>query len=379
MKMKKIAIIIIAALMMSCGNSESPEAIRKQLSKLKETQLELNHQIKQLEKKLDELESDDQFNGYVPVHILELNKVKFDHYVLVNGNVELIEEAQISPEANGQIKKIHVNKGQRVSKGDLLVSLNTSMIENNIKEVKLGLELASKIYEKQKDLWDQKIGSELQYLEAKNSKESLEQRLKTLNSQLEMSIIRAPFDGIVDEIFQKEGELASPGRAIIYMVNLDKLKVIADVSESLLPKIKRGDMVDITFPTYREIDITAPISRIGHLINQNTRTIRIEVEVKNIDGKIKPNQMASLKVKDFESENAIVVPSIIVKQDSRGDFLFTVEKNENGDNIAKKVYVKSGLSYNDRTMIVEGLVEGQMVITAGFNQISNESLIEIRH
>lgn len=376
--MKKVIIIIFASLMLSCGDTESPDAVRGKLSKLKDTQLELNHQIKELEKKLNEMELEDQTTGMVPVYVEELKSGLFDHFILVNGKVELIEEAQISPEANGQIKKIHVLKGQKVNRGDLLVSLNTSMIENSMKEVKLGLELSTKIYNKQKELWDQNIGSELQYLEAKNAKESLEQKLKTLQSQLDMSIVKAPFSGIVDDIFQKEGELASPGRAILYMVNLENLKVVADVSESLLPKIKKGDLVTVKFPTYNDLEMSAPIYRIGNLIDQNTRTIRIEIKLSNIEGKIKPNQMASLRVKDFASENAIVVPSIIVKQDSRGEFLFIVDKNENGEAISKKIYVESGLSYNDRTMIISGLNEGQKVITAGFNQISNGGLIDVR-
>jgi RND family efflux transporter MFP subunit len=376
--MKKALIIMLAALMVGCSSNETPESLRNQLSKLKDTQLDLNHQIKEIEKKLDAMENDDDMSGFVPVITHELKKEPFDHFILLNGKVELVEEAQISPEANGQINKIHVSKGQNVKQGHLLVSLNTSMLENSIDEVKLGLELATKIYEKQKGLWEQKIGSELQYLEAKNSKESLEQRLKTLQSQLDMSLIKAPFDGIVDEIYQKEGELASPGRAVLYMANLDKLKVMADVSESLLPKIKKGDLVTVKFPTYDDIEINAPINRIGNLIDQNTRTISIEITLSNIAGKIKPNQMASLRIKDFSAAEAIVVPSIIVKQDSKGEFLFTTDKNENGENIATKIYVESGLSYSDKTMINKGLEEGQKVIVAGFNQIGNGSLIDIR-
>ena len=148
---------MLATLLVGCGNNETPEALRNKLSKLKGTQLELNHQIKELEKKLKEIEVDDLSNGYVPVIVEELRMEKFEHYIMVSGKVELVEEAQISPEANGQIKRIHVIKGQKVNRGDLLVSLNTSMIDNSINEVKLGLELATNIYEKQKGLWDQKI------------------------------------------------------------------------------------------------------------------------------------------------------------------------------------------------------------------------------
>jgi RND family efflux transporter MFP subunit len=377
--MKRIAIILLAALMVSCGSkNETPEAIRSQIAKLKDQQMTLNHQIKELEKKLTEFESDELDNGNVPVLTETIAKQRFEHFIVVNGKVELLEEAQISPEASGQIKKIHVSKGQRVSKGDLLITLNTSILENSIAELNLGLELANKIYEKQKGLWEQNIGSELQYLEAKNAKESLEHKLKTVQSQMDMSIVRAPFGGIVDEIYLKEGELASPGRSVMYLANLDKLKIIADVAETLLPKIHVGDMVNIKFPTYNDIALKAPIHRIGNLIDQKTRTMKVEIRIDNVDGKIKPNQIAMLNIKDFESPEAFVVPSIVVKQDSRGEFLFVTEKNSENKDIAQKLYVKSGLSYSDRTMIIKGLSEGQGVIVAGFNQVGNGSFVDVR-
>ena len=376
--MKKIVSILLVALLAGCSNTESPEAIRAQLSALKDQSLEINHQLKELEKQLDSMESEEDMTGYVPVLTETISKQLFEHFIIVNGKVELVEEAMVSPEANGQITKIHVSKGQRVSKGDVLITLNTSIIKNSIAELKLGLELATKIYEKQKSLWEQNIGSELQYLEAKNAKESLEHKLKTLNSQFEMSIVRAPFSGIVDDIYLKEGELASPGRAVLYLANLDKLKVITEVSETLLPKIHVGDLVNIQFPTYGDISLKAPIHRIGNLIDQKTRTIKVEILIDNIGSKIKPNQIAMLSIKDFEEKQAMVVPSIVVKQDSRGEFLFIADKDKEGKDIATKKYVKSGISYSDRTMITQGISEGQKIIVAGYNQIGNGSLIDLR-
>jgi RND family efflux transporter MFP subunit len=377
--MKKISIALIASLILfGCSNSESPDAIREQLSNLKEQQIKLNHDINTLEQKLKATEVNNGLNGQTPVNVQILEPEVFQHFFLVNGTVELQDEAFISPEANGQVKAIRVTKGQRVSKGEILITLNTEMLESSMAEVELGLELANKLYEKQSDLWEQKIGSEIQYLEVKNAKESLEQKLKTLKSQLDMSIIKAPFSGIVDDIMIKEGELASPGKPAVYLINLDQIRVIADVSETLLPKINVGDMVDILFPTYKNIAHSAPIHRIENAIDSKTRTIKIELIMPNRNGLIKPNQIASLKLNDFESENALVVPSIIVKQDSRGEFLFVVNQNEEGKSIAQKIYIESGLSYNDRTMIIKGLSTGQKVITAGFNQVSNGNLIEIR-
>lgn len=378
--MKRISVIMLGvALMVGCTSTETPEAIKLQISGLKDKALEINNQIKELENKLAKMDDDNHVNGLVPVHVKNMQEESFEHYFLANAKVEMAEEALIRPEGSGHIKKIHVTKGQRVAKGDLIVSLNTSILENSIAEVKLGLDLATKVYDKQKALWEQNIGSEIQYLEAKNNKERLEYSLKTLQAQLDMSLVKAPFSGIVDDIYSKEGELASPSAPLVYLVNLDKLKIEADVTENILTKIHVGDMVTIKFPTYSDIVLNAPIKRIGNAIDQKTRTIKVEIWLDNVRGQIKPNQIAMLSIKDFESKNALVVPSIVLKQDSKGTFLFVASKNEAGKTVATKTYVETSLSYNDRTMVTKGLDKGQQVITAGFNQIGNGSLIEVRN
>jgi len=378
--MKRISVIMLGvALMVGCTSTETPEAIKLQISGLKDKALEINNQIKELENKLAKMDDDNHVNGLVPVHVKNIQEESFEHYFLANAKVEMAEEALIRPEGSGHIKKIHVTKGQRVAKGDLIVSLNTSILENSIAEVKLGLDLATKVFDKQKALWEQNIGSEIQYLEAKNNKERLEYSLKSLQAQLDMSLVKAPFSGIVDDIYSKEGELASPSAPLVYLVNLDKLKIEADVTENILTKIHVGDMVTIKFPTYSDIVLNAPIKRIGNAIDQKTRTIKVEIWLDNVRGQIKPNQIAMLSIKDFESKNALVVPSIVLKQDSKGTFLFVASKNEAGKTVATKTYVETSLSYNDRTMVTKGLDKGQQVITAGFNQIGNGSLIEVRN
>ncbi|KAB2867950.1 MAG: efflux RND transporter periplasmic adaptor subunit [Bacteroidales bacterium] len=378
--MKRISVIMLGvALMVGCTSTETPEAIKLQISGLKDKALEINNQIKELENKLAKMDDDNHVNGLVPVHVKNIQEESFEHYFLANAKVEMAEEALIRPEGSGHIKKIHVTKGQRVAKGDLIVSLNTSILENSIAEVKLGLDLATKVFDKQKALWEQNIGSEIQYLEAKNNKERLEYSLKTLQAQLDMSLVKAPFSGIVDDIYSKEGELASTSAPLVYLVNLDKLKIEADVTENILTKIHVGDMVTIKFPTYSDIVLNAPIKRIGNAIDQKTRTIKVEIWLDNVRGQIKPNQIAMLSIKDFESKNALVVPSIVLKQDSKGTFLFVASKNEAGKTVATKTYVETSLSYNDRTMVTKGLDKGQQVITAGFNQIGNGSLIEVRN
>lgn len=375
--MKQLIIITLIGALTACSTNRT-EQIKAKLAKLKEQTINIESEIKTLEKELAELEKGANVKGLVPVLVKEIKPGRFEHFITVNGNVELYEEARISPETGGQIKRIHVSKGDRVKKGQMLVSLNTSVLENGIKELKTGLELANKIYEKQKSLWEQNIGSEIQYLEAKNAKESLERKLETLNAQLEMSLIKAPFDGIVDEVYSKEGELGAPGQPMLHLVNLSNLKIVADLSESFLPKLKLGDMVRITFPAYTNEVFEAPIRRIGNVVDSRSRTITIELSLTNRGELIKPNQIAILNIMDFESPNALVVPSIVVKQDSRGEFLFIAENNLSGENIARKVYVKTGMAYQDNTMVSEGLTPGQRVIVSGYNLVGNGSLVEIR-
>lgn len=376
--MKRILLFAASLLLFSCsGSEENPESIKARLAELKDQALEINHQIKILEGKLAEMEQGESLKGTVPVKVELVSQAPFTHYFVSSANVKLEKEALVSPETNGQIKNIAVEKGQHVKKGDLLISLNTAIIRNSIAEVRIALDLAAKLYDKQKSLWEQGIGTELQYLQAKNKMESLEQKLKTLNSQLELSLIRAPFDGIVDDIFAKEGELASPGKPILYLVNLQKLKIEADITESMLPNLSKGDKVRVEFPNYPDLTLHAPIFRTGNYIDPKTRTFKVEIRVDNPKGLVKPNQIATLYLTDYSNPKAITVPSIILKKDSKGTFLFVVAER-NGKTFARKLYVETGLSYGDRTLIRSGIEPGSKVIVAGFNMVGNATPVDIR-
>jgi RND family efflux transporter MFP subunit len=276
---------------------------------------------------------------------------------------------------NGQIDRIHVREGERVRKGQLLVSLNTSLIESNIKEVKTGLELANKLFEKQKNLWEQQIGSELQYLEAKNTKEQTEARLATLQTQLDMARIKAPFAGVVEIIMRKEGELAAPGIQLLQLVSLDNLKLYGNISERYLMSVKKGEEVIVRFPDVEGLQKKARIFRVGDMIDDKSRTFRIEVKVPNPDHRLKPNMYCTIRVNDFKTEDAYVVPSFAMKQDIKGNYLYVADRSENK---ARKRYVKTGLTYNENTMVTEGLNEGDEVIVRGFAQVSDGVSINIK-
>jgi len=294
----------------------------------------------------------------------------YHHYFQANGTVEAVEDAFISPEINGQIKKIHVKEGRWVKKGELLVSLNSDIIKSGIAEAKSALELARTIYNRRRGLWEKKIGSEVQYLEAKTKKESLENRLKSLEAQLEMAMIKAPIDGIVDDIFKKEGELAIPGLQLLRLVNLKEVYVNAEVSEAFLPMIAKGDPVHVTFPTYPDMAIDTVVYRTGNVIREANRTFLVQVKLDNPGGKLKPNIIAILKMNDFSADAALVVPSIIVKNDLKGSYVYIVEEN-GGKRLARKTYVVPGKTEGSKTMIPGGLEPGMEVIVEGYNLVKN--------
>lgn len=376
MRTSPIVTICIGLLLASCSSKPNAEKIKTQIGELKEESFKIDKQISELEKQLAQLGTE-KGAGLIPVEVKVVKPEEFNHYIEMSATVEAENDAMVSPEGSGQIRKILVSKGQAVKAGQPLVRLSTEIMNNSIMEVKNQLSLAHDVYEKQKALWDQKIGSEIQYLQAKNNKEALERKLVTLRSQLDQSTVNAAFSGIVDDIYQKEGELAMPGKPVLHLVNPSSIKIKAEASESYIGKIKKGQIVDVTFPSSPDLKFSLPIQRVGSVVDVQTRTFPIEVSYKGNGSHILPNQMASIVLKDFSSNSSFVVPSIIVKNDEKGQFLFVAEDGPKGQ-IAKKVYVKAGISYQDHTSIDSGLKPGDKVIIAGFNQVSTGSPVSIK-
>lgn len=375
MTRKKIFILaVIMGIFAGCNSEKSPEAIQQEINEKKKQIAELKKEVKALE---DDLSSDSTYAA--PVNIKVMEHEKFVHKIEVNGSVEAEKQANISPEVNGQIKEIYVKEGQRVSKGRLLMELNTEVTRKSIQEIETSLELARTTYEKQKKLWEQNIGSEIQFLQAKNKVESLENSLETMKAQMEMAKVKAPFSGIVDEIFMKVGDLAIPGSPVMNIVNLQQLNINADVSEAYLSKIQTGDTVQLSFPAYPEIEMNAPIFRTGNIIKPDNRTFKVQVNISNIKEKLKPNIISVLKINDYTNTNAFVVPSIIIKRDMKGNFLFVATEGKDGTLMAKKRYVNTGKSFKDKTEIISGLSKNDRVIVDGYNMVSTGSNVKIKN
>ncbi len=375
--MKKLLIVTSMVVLASACNMNSPEMLEQQLKKKKDQVRELNDQIASLEEQLAQNPGEEEAAYLVPVTVKAMDPQPFEHFIEITGKLEAEEDAFISPEMNGQIDKIYVREGQYANKGQLLLSLNTSITESSIQEVKTGLELADKLYEKQKDLWEQKIGSEMQYLEAKNVKEQAEARLATLEAQLDMARIKAPFSGIVETIMLKEGELAAPGMQVIQMVSLNNLKLYGNISERYMASINKGDIVIVTFPDVEGLNVKVPIHRVGNVIDNASRTFRIEMKINNRQKTLKPNMYSIIQVNDFMTASAFVVPSVAIKQDIKGSYLYVASKEE-GVLKARKRYVETGLSYKDQTMIKEGVSQGEEVIVKGFAQVSDGVTIVVK-
>jgi RND family efflux transporter MFP subunit len=377
--MKHIAVILSFSFLLAC----SPRGIdekKAELDSYRQKVEEYNQKIAQLEAELEAEQDTEKENPEtverLPVEIKEMNPEFFARYFEVTGVMEAIQDAYISPEINGQIQTIPVERGSRVRRGDLILKLNTDLTEKNMQEVETSLELARRVFNKQEELWEQNIGSEMQYLEAKNGMESLEARLATLQQQLEMAHVSAPFSGIIDDIMVKEGELASPGIPLVHLVNLSTMRVSANVSESYLSSLSPGDQVELRFPAYPDMVLKTGVTRLGKVIDPQTRTFALDVELKNADEKLKPNMLTSVRIQDYRNDQAMVVPTFLLRQDFNGTFLFKVAE-EKGVSRAQKTYVKRGITVQDQTQIAEGLSPGDLVVTKGFNLVSDGTPLRI--
>jgi len=365
--MKKILILLTTAVIIaSCSTTKTADdeiSKRALLQQYKQELHDLKLKIGTLEKELGANEK----NEIVKVKVTELQNDTFEHFIEITGNVEALDDVEVSPETIGIIDAVFVKEGQTVKKGVVLAKLNTDILERSMDEVMVQLELANLNYERQNNLWKQNIGSEMQYLQSKNTKEGLEKRVESLKTQIEMGKIKSPISGVVDVVYQKKGHIGNPQMPFAKVINISKMKVYADISEFYITKIKKGDVVDLFFPALNR-EIKAPINQIGNSIDPNNRTFRVRINLNNPDKMIKPNLVSIIKVRDYLNTESIAVPVLYIKEDLKGSYTYIVE-TKNSKNSAKKVYVKTGVTNNNVIEVVEGLTAGMKIVSEGYNQI----------
>lgn len=281
----------------------------------------------------------------------------------------------VSPETSGIVKRIFVREGQRIGKGATIAELDASVIRNNIAQVEKSLELATQLFEKQQKLWDQNIGTEVQYLQAKNNKESLEKNIATLNSQLSLSIIKSPISGTVDEIYPKLGEMASPAQMFARVVSRNQSYVSCDVSEAYIGKIKAGDKVSIRFPNQGDESVEGKVAFTANYINPSNRTFKVNVSPNRIPSFFIPNLLTVVQFEDFSQESAVVIPSSSVLDDGQTKYVFVLVKEE-GKAIVKKKKIVLGPSSEGSSLVMEGLsVDDELVVKGQTYVVDGERVL----
>jgi RND family efflux transporter MFP subunit len=356
----RIASITMMIAACSAGTSGDKAA---ELEKLKSKEAELKLKIAALEKEVKY--GDAMQTGKVKmVAITEMQRQPFAHYVEVQGTVIGDEDVMVSAQFMGTVTDVLVKAGDKVSKGQLLATIDDRTIRQNIESLKAQYELAATVYARQKNLWDQKIGSEIQYLNAKTQKESLEKQLAALQEQWDMTRIKSPINGTVDEVNIKTGQTVAPGFPSVRVVNLDNLKVRAEVAESFINSVKKGNEVIIYFPGMNT-EIKSTLDYAGRAINPLNRTFNVEVRLKKSDGTFYPNQVAVLKIADYSSESAFVVPVSAVQKTADGEYVFLAIQSKGNRHEAKRRSVKTGKYYNGKVEITSGIEAGERVITFG--------------
>ncbi|MGC6428251.1 MAG: efflux RND transporter periplasmic adaptor subunit [Flavobacteriales bacterium] len=371
MKILKISFLLIVFLITACGEKiDEIDQKRVELKNLKEQLTEIKSNISTLEMELAQM--DTLSEGGISVSIFTLEPSPFSHYVEQPGIVSSKENVLLSSEMSGVVQNILVKEGSWVNKGQAILQLDASVLISQVEDLKATTELLKTTFDRQSNLWDQGIGSELQYLQSKNQYVSMQNKLEAAQAQLDKLEISAPISGRLDEVFINQGEFATPGMPILRVVNSKKLQIEVDITERYINKIAKGDLVKIYISSI-DLEQEAPISFIGQVINPENRTFKVKIDLNNSSGYIKPNAVASLKLNDFYVDQATVLPSKIIKKDMRGSFVFVADGNK-----AVKKYIETGLSYNQNTHVTSGLNFGEKIIFNGFNEVSNGSKIAIK-
>jgi membrane fusion protein (multidrug efflux system) len=368
-----VVAVVIAGLLAACS-AASPDDKKDRLEKLKTQQADLVKEIAKLESEISKSNPDSTANvKSKEVAVTELAPRKFDHYIQTQGRVEAEENIQVSAKSPGVITQVYVNEGDQVSKGQVLAQIDNSITQRNIEGLKTQLELATSVYERQKNLWDQKIGTEVQFLQAKTQKESLEKQIAMLNEQNEMSKIKAPISGTVDNITVKVGENIAPGMPAVRVINGNNLKLKANISEAYVNSIKKGNKVVVSFPDQNR-EVTASISFVGRNIDLLSRTFMIEVKLPSA-ADLRPNMTATAKVIFRSEPSAIVIPVNVIQEINNEKVVYVSEAKDKQTVARRKVVTVEGVYGNQAQ--VKGLNPGDKLITVGYQGLNDGDFVKI--
>ena len=360
----KVIIGVAIMLMASCTSNKQTK-----LDSLKTKEAKLAEQIKTLQEEIAPADSSNSLKNASLVAFAQVKPSTFNHFIEVFGKLDGDDNVTVSARTAGTVEEVFVSAGQKVKKDQVLAKLDNTMIEKSLSDIEANYKYANDVYEKQKALWAQNVGSENDYLRAKSQKESLESRLASMKEQLDMYDIKSPINGTLEENNLKVGQALAPGIAVMRVVNFDRIKVVADLSESYATKVKEGDQVRIYFPDLKK-EVPAVINFSSRYINPVNRTFSVEAHMKEDIPYLKANMLVVLKINDYKAENSITLPIDVIQKDQHGSYVFLAAAHGKTF-VAKKVVVTTGQSYNGFVEILKGLNPDDKVITIGYQDLED--------
>ena len=370
--MKKTQLLVAvsaAAVLASCGSKESAQGDAAKLNNQRDSLTAIitkaEGELAEIDLQLAVLDSSAQWNT---VTLIQAGAGQFQHDFNVYGTVKSDQSVTLYPESAGRIQRVVVRAGQKVSAGQVILELDNSVVQSSLAEIKTQLDLAQTLFDKQKRLWDQGIGSEVQFLQAKTQLEGLQKRLSTAQKQAAMSTVRAPFAGSVDEVFAKQGEYAAPGMPMARLISTGGLRLELDVPETYITRLKVGQKIALDFNSIG-VKTTASISQVGDFINPDSRTFKVSVNLPS-NGQYKPNMMASAQVVDYESNGLLTLPNRLILQDTKGaNYTYVFVPAQNGLGKVERRELTIGVSNNDATEVLAGLKVGEQVVDRGIRSV----------
>ena len=382
-----LSILTIAFILTSCGEekknsvekvleSNNLETIRKKRAELVNEQEVIHDKIAQLDEKIAELDT----TKNVPlITTFKASQEEFVHMLELQGNVTTKNLLVITPEYNGILTNVYVKEGQKVSKGQTLAKIDDGGLGQQLAQLEIQADLAKTTFERQKRLWDQKIGSEIQYLQAKSSYESQVEAVNQLKSQLAKTTVRAPFSGTIDDVITEQGSVVAAGQTqLMRIVNLDDMYIETEVPERYVADVTAGKKVEVEFPVLGKT-IDTKVRQASDFINPANRTFRVEVAIPNKEKSIKPNLTAKLKINDYTSEKALLIPQSIISENAEGEqYVYVVkDKNSEGEGTASRVIIKTGKTQGDVIEVLEGIDDGAELIKEGARSVKDGQSVKV--
>lgn len=387
--MKKLPILLIAVIgLYSCGGEDQSvaeiisgqnlEAIRAKKNEITTQQKLIDAQLKSLDSAIAILGNEEKLPL---VNTLTAKKEIFNHFLELQGDVSTKQNVLIYPEMAGTLQRVYVKEGDRVSKGQVLATIDDGGMSSQLNQLKTQASLAKTTFERQERLWNQNIGSEIQYLQAKTNYEAAENMVSQAQSQLGKSTIRAPFSGIIDNVIKDQGTVVAPGQGseVFRIVNLSDMYIEVEVPEAYLGNVTKGKEALVYFPILGDSVVTK-IRETGNFINPSNRSFEAEIPVPNKEGKIKPNLSAKVNINDYTSEDAILIPTSIISENADGEqYVFVAdEPNADGESVVKRTIITTGKTQGAAIEVLTGLNDGDHIIKEGARSVKDGQKVKIK-